>query len=199
MPVLNPTSAATQDYVKAIYSLERRHDAAVTTTALAERLGVTAGSASAMMRRLADHGLAEVEPYRGIRLSPDGRRMALEMLRHHRLLELYLSQELGMPWDKVHAEAERLEHVISEDLEALIAAKLGNPTVDPHGDPIPTVDLVIDERPTLSLNDAEAGAHGCFVRVSDQDPEMLRYLDGLGIGSRRRTSRSSRASRSAAR
>jgi DtxR family Mn-dependent transcriptional regulator len=181
VPVLNPTSAATQDYVKAIYSLERRHDAAVTTTALAERLGVTAGSASAMMRRLADHGLAEVEPYRGIRLSPDGQRMALEMLRHHRLLELYLAQELGMPWDQVHAEAERLEHVISEELEALIAAKLGNPTVDPHGDPIPTADLVIDERPTLSLDDAETGAVGCFVRVSDQDPEMLRYLDGLGI------------------
>ena len=181
MSVLNPASSAVEDYVKAIYSLERRREAAVTTTALAERLGVTPASASAMMRRLAEAGLGEVEPYHGIRLSPAGRRMALEILRHHRLLELYLAQELGMPWDQIHAEAERLEHVISEELEALIAAKLGNPTVDPHGDPIPTVDLVIDERPTLSLDDAEPGAVGCFVRVSDQDPEMLRYLADLGI------------------
>jgi DtxR family Mn-dependent transcriptional regulator len=177
---LPPTSTA-EDYVKSIYSLERRCDGAVTTTALAERLGVSPASASAMMRRLAGQGLAEVEPYRGIRLTEAGERLALEMLRHHRLLELYLAQELGMAWDKVHEEAERLEHVISEELEALIAAKLGNPTVDPHGDPIPDEHLVIDERPTTALDEAETGASGTFVRVSDQDPEMLRYLAGLGI------------------
>ena len=105
---------------------------------LAERLGVTPGSVSAMVRKLSEEGLVEHEPYHGVRLTSQGRRVALEVLRHHRLLELFLAEELGMPWDRVHAEAEVLEHVLSEDLERLIAARLGNPTIDPHGDPIPT-------------------------------------------------------------
>jgi DtxR family Mn-dependent transcriptional regulator len=108
-------------------------------------------------------------------------RLALEVLRHHRLLELYLTETLGVPWDRVHDEAEVLEHVLSEDLEALIAAKLGDPTHDPHGDPIPSADLVLEEEPTESLASLEPGAGGTFVRVSDSDPDMLRYLAERGI------------------
>ncbi len=176
------TSEAVQDYCKAIYALQRHHDgAAVSTNALAERLGVTAGSASAMAKRLADLGLAEHAPYHGVALTAEGRRRALEVLRHHRLLELYLNEQLGVPWDRVHQEAEALEHVISEDLEARIAAKLGNPTHDPHGDPIPSPELEVDEGETLSLGEAPMGARGRFVRVSDSDPEMLRYLEEVGI------------------
>ena len=175
-------SHAVQDYAKAIYALERHHDGApVSTNALAERLGVTAGSASAMAKRLAELGLASHEPYHGVSLTGEGRRMALEVIRHHRLLELYLAEHLGVPWDRVHEEAEALEHVISEDLEARIAAKLGNPTHDPHGDPIPSPDLVVDEGETVSLGEAPAGARGRFVRVSDSDPAMLRYLRDAGI------------------
>ena len=138
-------TTAVEDYAKAIFSLESRSEEPVSTNALAERLGVTAGSVSAMLRRLDEMGLTTHVPYRGVRLTPDGRRVALEVIRHHRLLESFLAQALGMPWDRIHDEAEVLEHVISEDLEALIAAKLGNPTVDPHGDPIPSADLELDE------------------------------------------------------
>jgi DtxR family Mn-dependent transcriptional regulator len=172
-------SVAVQDYAKAIYALEAQ--GAVTTTALAERMGVTPASASGMVRKLCELGLVEHEPYKGVRLSAEGRRVALEVIRHHRLLELYLAQDLGVPWDRVHDEAEVLEHVLSEELEALICAKLGNPTHDPHGDPIPTADLVLAEEPTQRLSDLEAGTHGTFVRISDADPEMLRYLAERGI------------------
>ena len=175
-------SSAVQDYAKAIYALQGRSDGgAVTTNDLAARLGVTPASASAMVRKLADLGLADLEPYRGVRLTSEGERVALEVLRHHRLLELYLAEHLGVPWDRVHEEAEALEHVISEDLEARIAAKLGHPTRDPHGDPIPSADLAIDERATRSLDSLPAGARGRFVRVSDSDPAMLRYLDERAI------------------
>jgi DtxR family transcriptional regulator, Mn-dependent transcriptional regulator len=174
-------SSAIEDYAKAIYALELRAGEAVTTNALAERLGVTPGSASGMVKRLAELGLVEHEPYRGVQLTDDGRRVALEVIRHHRLLELYLVQSLGVPWDRVHEEAEVLEHVLSEELEELIAAKLGNPTHDPHGDPIPTRDLTIEEEPTQSLQSLEAGASGRFTRVSDSDPEMLRFLADRGI------------------
>jgi DtxR family Mn-dependent transcriptional regulator len=179
-------SASVQDYAKAVYALEAREGEAVSTNELAERLGVTPGSVSAMVRKLSEVGLLEHEPYRGVRLTSRGRQVALEVLRHHRLLELFLAEELGMPWDRVHAEAEVLEHVLSEELEQLIAARLGDPTLDPHGDPIPTAGFEIDERPTRSLNELSAGAVGCFVRVSDSDPEMLRYLadQGISIGDR---------------
>jgi DtxR family transcriptional regulator, Mn-dependent transcriptional regulator len=173
-------SSAVEDYAKAIYALQRL-EASVSTNALARRLGVTPASASAMVKKLGSLGLVRHEPYKGVTLTPDGERVALEVLRHHRLLELYLAETLEMPWDSVHAEAEILEHVISEDLEALIAAKLGNPTHDPHGDPIPTPDLTIDEGQTLSLHEVEPGACGVFVRISDSDPEMLRYLGARGI------------------
>src|ERR1700736_1495564 len=126
-------SSSVQDYAKAIYALEQRApDSAVGTSELADRLGVSPASASGMVRKLADLGLVEHEPYRGVRLSPAGRRVALEVLRHHRLLELFLAEALGMPWDRVHDEAEILEHVLSDELEELIAARLGNPTLDPH-------------------------------------------------------------------
>src|SRR5436190_8378227 len=172
---------AIEDYVKAIYSLQHGGDDAVSTSALAERLGVTPGSASGMVKKLAGIGLVDHVPYRGVALTPVGRRLALEVLRHHRLLELYLNEAFGMPWDQVHAEAEVLEHVISEELEELIAAKLGDPTVDPHGDPIPGRDGSIDEPETRSLSDLAIGDGGLFIRVSDSDPEMLRYLAERGI------------------
>src|SRR5262249_23116125 len=173
-------SASAQDYAKAVYALEAREGAAVSTNDLAERLGVTPGSVSAMVRKLSEVGLVEHEPYHGVRLTAQGRRVALEVLRHHRLIELFLSEELGMSWDRVHAEAEVLEHVLSEDLEQLIATRLGDPRVDPHGAPIPPVEFGIDEPATRSLDELPLGASGRLVRVSD-DPEMLRYLAGLGI------------------
>jgi DtxR family Mn-dependent transcriptional regulator len=174
-------SEAIENYAKAIYALARRGDGTVTTNALAERVGVSAGSVSSMVKKLAERGLVEHEPYRAVQLTAEGRRVALSVLRHHRLLELYLAEHLGVPWDRVHEEAEALEHVISEDLAARIAAKLGHPTHDPHGDPIPDAALVIDEGHTRSLAEMDIGERGRFVRVSDTDPEMLRYLDGRGI------------------
>jgi DtxR family transcriptional regulator, Mn-dependent transcriptional regulator len=174
-------SSAVEDYAKAIYALERRGGDVVSTNALAERLGVTAASASGMVKRLGELGLVEHRPYHGVSLTEDGRRVALEVMRHHRLLEAYLVQSLGVPWDRVHAEAEVLEHVLSEELEELIAAKLGNPTLDPHGDPIPTRDLTIEERPTQSLEALDSGACGVFTRISDSDPDMLRFLAERGI------------------
>ncbi len=181
MVVTDLFSASVQDYAKAIYALEARNAGAVSTTDLAERLGVTPGSVSAMLRKLSEEGLVEHEPYHGVRLTTQGRRVALEVLRHHRLIELFLAEELGMPWDRVHAEAEVLEHVLSEDLEQLIAARLGDPTIDPHGDPIPTVGFEIEEPSTDSLDVLPVGAAGRFARVSDSDPEMLRYLAEHGI------------------
>jgi len=175
-----PTEAI-EDYAKAIYALGLRGDGWVSTNALADRLGVTPASVSAMVKRLADRGLAEHVPYRGVALTSEGRRVALEVLRHHRLLELYLSEHLGVPWDRVHEEAEALEHVLSEYLESRIAAKLGDPTHDPHGDPIPDVRLNIDEGETRALSACEPGAQGTFARVSDSDPAMLRYLDERGV------------------
>jgi DtxR family Mn-dependent transcriptional regulator len=174
-------SEAVENYAKAIYSLQHRTGEPVATNDLADRLQVTPASASGMIKKLADQGLVEHVPYRGVQLTRDGEQVALEVLRHHRLLELYLVEQLGVPWDRVHEEAEALEHVISEDLEARIAAKLGNPTHDPHGDPIPDAKLKIDESTTRSLADLEPGDRGQFVRVSDSDPAMLRYLSERGV------------------
>ncbi|MET0602740.1 MAG: metal-dependent transcriptional regulator [Baekduia sp.] len=175
-------SSAVQDYAKAIYSLEQRGEGgAVSTNALAERLGVSAASASSMVKKLDGLGIVEHVPYRGVGLTEHGMSVALEVLRHHRLLERFLVEELGVPWDRVHDEAEVLEHHLSEELEELIAAKLGHPTIDPHGDPIPTADLKIVEPATLAMDGLDIGAAGRFVRVSDSDPEMLRYLGARGI------------------
>jgi len=174
-------SDAIEDYAKAIYALARKGDGAVSTNALADRLGVTPASVSAMLKKLSERGLAEHARYRGVTLTDEGERVALEVLRHHRLLELYLAEHLGVPWDRVHEEAEALEHVLSEDLEARIAAKLGNPTHDPHGDPIPDAGLHIDEGHTCGLDALGVGDRGRFVRVSDSDADMLRYLAERGV------------------
>jgi DtxR family transcriptional regulator, Mn-dependent transcriptional regulator len=175
-------SAAVEDYAKAIYALQVETREPVSNNALAERLGVTAASATNMVKRLHGLGLVDHLPYQGVELTPAGRRVALEVLRHHRLLELYLAQSLGVPWDRVHDEAEVLEHHISEELEELIANALGNPTRDPHGDPIPTRELELVEDDTCTLDSFEPGQCGRFTRISDHDPEMLRYLAERGIG-----------------
>ena len=174
-------SAAVEDYAKAIYALQVELGGPITNNALAERLGVSAASASNMVKKLDSLGLVEHLPYHGVELTPAGRRVALEVLRHHRLLELYLAQSFGVTWDRVHDEAEVLEHHISEELEELIAAALGNPTHDPHGDPIPTRDLQMVEEPAATLDSLEPGQCGQLTRISDHDPEMLRYLAERGI------------------
>src|SRR5207247_2579063 len=179
--LVETVTSAVEDYAKAIYALETRGGAAVSTTALAERLRVTAASASSMVKKLAEMGLVTHEPYRGVRLTQRGVAVALEVLRHHRLLERYLAEELGVPWDRVHDEAEVLEHVLSEELEELIARKLGDPTRDPHGDPIPTRELTIEVDETVTLESLDPGARGLFVRISDSHPDMLRYLADRGI------------------
>jgi len=173
-------SASVEDYAKAVYALEDRFGVA-STTALAERLGVSAPAVSAMVKKLDSLGYVEHVPYRGVKLTSAGRRVALEVLRHHRLLETYLVEELGVPWDRVHAEAEVLEHVLSEGLEARIAEKLGEPTRDPHGDPIPAADLTVAEPETVRLDSLAKGSRARFVRVSDSDPAILRELARRGI------------------
>jgi DtxR family Mn-dependent transcriptional regulator len=173
-------TAAVEDYLKAIYALETAEEAA-STNALAAKLEVTPAAVSGMMRKLAALGLVEHERYHGVRLTERGRLVALEVVRHHRLLELFLVESLGMSWDEVHAEAEVLEHVLSEPLEELIAAKLGHPSLDPHGDPIPTRELTIREEHGRTLYELEPGEKGTLSRVSDADPEMLRFLTEQGI------------------
>src|SRR6476659_3541615 len=144
-------------------------------------MGVSAPSASAMTKRLDELGLVQRLPYRGVALSEDGRRKALEVLRHHRLLERYLVDRLGLALDEVHAEAELLEHALSEELEAKIDAELGFPTHDPHGDPIPDRELRVVPAARRSLLDLEPGAHASVSRVPDGDSDLLRYLGELGL------------------
>jgi DtxR family transcriptional regulator, Mn-dependent transcriptional regulator len=176
-----PATEAVEDYAKAIYALARRADGPVPTSALAERLDVAPSSVTAMLKRLDEAGLVRHERYRGVELTPDGERVALEVIRHHRLLEAFLAEQLGMPWDRIHDEAEVLEHYISEDFERRIAAALGDPDLDPHGDPIPSAQLDLAADRTVPLVELEQGAAATFARVSDSDPAMLRYLAGLGI------------------
>ena len=173
-------TVAVQDYLKAIYVLESAGER-VTTSALATRVGVSAPSATAMTKRLDELGLVERVPHRGVALTDDGRRGALEVLRHHRLLERYLVDRLGLPLDAVHAEAELLEHALSEELEAKIDEELGFPTHDPHGDPIPDRELRLVHGESRSLLDLELGARGSVARVPDGDSELLRYLGELGL------------------
>jgi len=173
-------TSAIEDYLKSIYALEVEGRRA-TTSALAERMGVSAPSATAMMKRLADLGLVERAPYHGVALTEKGRLCALEVVRHHRLLERYLADSLGMSLDEVHAEADKLEHVISENLEARIDAALGYPTHDPHGDPIPDKKLRVADRPFRSLVDLGPGDSAVVVRVPDGDSELLRYLAEIAI------------------
>jgi DtxR family Mn-dependent transcriptional regulator len=173
------TSAA-QDYLRAIYALESRGER-VTTSALAARMEVSPPSATAMTKRLAELGLVERAPYRGVALTEEGRRHALEMLRHHRLLERYLADRLGLSLAEVHVEADRLEHALSEELEAKIDAELGFPTHDPHGDPIPDRELRLEVARERTLDDLAAGERASVSRVPDGDPELLRYLTELDL------------------
>ncbi len=173
-------TVAVQDYLKAIYVLESSGER-VTTSALARRMGVSAPSATAMTKRLDELGLVERVPHRGVALTEEGRLGALEVLRHHRLLERYLADRLGLALDEVHAEAELLEHALSEELEAKIDAELGFPTHDPHGDPIPDRELRLVHGERRTLLDLEPGARGAIARVPDDDSELLRYLGELGL------------------
>ena len=181
MPVQTPDlSVAVQDYLKAIYTLESAGER-VTTSALAQRMGVSAPSATAMTKRLDELGLVERVPHRGVALTDAGRLGALEVLRHHRLLERYLVDRLGLSLDQVHAEAELLEHALSEELEAKIDAELGFPTHDPHGDPIPDRELRVVPAARRTLLDLEPGARASVSRVPDGDSDLLRYLGELGL------------------
>ena len=169
-----------QDYVKEIYKL-RLEGKRATTSEIAERLGVRPPSVTAMVKRLSALGLAEHAPYRGVELTPAGERVALEIIRHHRLLELYLTQALGLSLDEVHSEADRLEHALSEELEARIDRSLGYPTHDPHGDPIPDAALRLDRKRLRTLASLEPGDEATIKRVPDGDDELLRYLAKLAL------------------
>lgn len=174
-----PTQAI-QDYLKAVFKLVHAGEPA-TTSAIAERLGVAPPSVTKMMKRLAEMDLVVHTPYRGVELTERGQRIALEIIRHHRLLELYLARMLGMPLDQVDAEAERLEHVLSDDLEARLDAALGSPRTDPHGDPIPRKDGTIERRTLPQLADASPGDAVVIERVSDADAASLRTLERLDL------------------
>jgi DtxR family Mn-dependent transcriptional regulator len=171
---------AIQDYLKEIYKLEAA-GGRPTTSALAAELGVSAPSVTSMVKKLASLGLVKHERYRGTRLTGKGERVALEVIRHHRLIEQYLSQTLGLPIDALHAEADRLEHALSEELEAHIDRSLGFPTRDPHGDPIPGPDLKIDQVDVTPLSTLEAGDKATVERIPDGDGELLRYLSKLKL------------------
>jgi DtxR family Mn-dependent transcriptional regulator len=171
---------AHEDYLKAIYALSSGGEE-VTNSALAHHLGVSPASATNMVKKLADLGLVTYERYQNLALTESGEKVALEVLRHHRLLELYLHDKLNVPWDQVHAEAERLEHVLSETIEDAMAAALGNPTIDPHGDPIPSKDGYVQDVPGILLSAARLNSPYRILRVRVQDPERLIYLGSLGL------------------
>lgn len=171
---------AIEDYLKAIYMLQQSGE--VTTSLLGEQLGgFKPGSVTGMIKRLDEMNLVTYTPYQGVCLTPAGEKIALEVIRHHRLLELYLVEALGYSWDEVHEEAERLEHHISEKLEARIAAHLGQPDFDPHGDPIPSLEGALPNRSASRLSDLPIGGSGRITRVQDQSADRLRYLAELGM------------------
>ena len=169
-----------EDYLKAIYEIGRG-SVSVATNDIAQKLSLTAASVSGMVRRLADQGLLSYERYRGVTLTDSGRRAALRTIRRHRVIESYLSQALDYPWDRVHDEAERLEHAASDELVNRMATAIGEPVVDPHGAPIPSREGTMDETVHLSLAQLDEGRGARVVQVSDDDPEMLRYLGDLSI------------------
>jgi DtxR family Mn-dependent transcriptional regulator len=173
---------AIEDYIRAIYDLTADGGRAATNQ-LAEKLGVAAASVTGMLNTLAglNPPLVDYQKHHGVQLTPDGKKVALEIVRHHRLLEAFLHQVLGYAWDEVHAEADRLEHVISEQFEERMAAALGDPSHDPHGEPIPTRELQMPETSVLALADLRPGQSAVVRRVASSDPELLRYLGELGI------------------
>jgi DtxR family Mn-dependent transcriptional regulator len=179
------SSATVEDYLKAIYQLgsDRGADTPVTTSEIAERLGLTAATVTSMIQRLAqpEPELLRYTPYQGVRLTPEGEKIALRVIRRHRLLELYLATRLGLSWDQVHEEAERLEHHISPVLEERIAAALGDPRVDPHGHPIPSVTGELAPQAGTSLAALALDQEAVILSVDDEDPEFLRYLAARGM------------------
>lgn len=171
-----------EDYLKTIHALKLETlEGKVGTQAIADRLGVTAPSATGMLKKLADLGLVEYERYQGASLTDTGEQIALELIRHHRLIELYLHRALGYALEDVHTEAERLEHHISENFEARIFEQLGQPTHDPHGDPIPGLDGTLPSYATRALSDVPAGTQARVGRVPERDPEFLRFVVKLGL------------------
>ena len=169
-----------EDYLKTIYLLQQRTGGA-TTNGIAEALAIRPASVTGMLKKLTELNLTRHAPYQGVTLTKPGEKVALEVVRHHRLLELFLVETLGYAWDEVHIEADRLEHAISEDFEERMAARLGNPTVDPHGDPIPARDGSVNAEEQLRLVDLPTGRSAHITRVSDAHPDMLRYAAGLGL------------------
>jgi DtxR family transcriptional regulator, Mn-dependent transcriptional regulator len=179
----NPRDLSTvaQDYLKVIWTAQEWGPEKVSTKMLAERIGVSASTASESIRKLADQGLVDHEKYGAVTLTEAGRLAALAMVRRHRLMETFLVNELGYSWDEVHDEAEVLEHAVSDTMLDRIDAKLGYPTRDPHGDPIPAADGRVPTPPARQLSVCEDGEAGVVARISDADPEMLRYFDSVGI------------------
>lgn len=171
-----------ENYLKLIYELQQEAEW-VSTSALAQRLSHAPASVTNMIKKLAAPtlNLAEHKPYQGTRLTPVGEKIALEVIRHHRLIELYLAEVMGIPWDEVHDEAEKIEHVISEDLEERMAAVLGHPTIDPHGSPIPTKGGDLIDRQVCPLSDIEVGQSATIAEVYDENSQLLRYLGELGL------------------
>ena len=174
-------SHAVQDYLKAIYRLCERQGGPVSTTSLAAWLSVSPASASGMLKRLAARGLVRHRPYHGALLTGRGERMALRVVRKHRLIETFLVEVLGMTWDRVHAEAEVLEHYVSDEVLELMADKLGNPTHDPHGDPIPARNLTVPVDTSVALTELAVGDWGSLTRVIDRDPVQLRRMSALHL------------------
>src|SRR5690348_906993 len=185
--VIQPLTAPVEDYLKAIFEIENavaadaEHGSAAGTNEIAQVLGIAPASVTGMLRRLAELGLISYERYRGVRLSDSGRRAALRTIRRHRVIEAYLTKALGYPWDRVHAEAERLEHAASDDLIDRMAAAIGEPATDPHGAPIPTREGIVDAPSLLALGEVPVGSVVRVRRVGDRDPERLRYLAQLGV------------------
>lgn len=178
----NHLSASVEDYLKVLYELTSNQSRA-STNEIAERMKVTPASATGMIQKLAsaDPPLVDYQKHHGVSLTEAGKRSALEIIRHHRLLELFLQEKLGYTWDEVHSEADRLEHVISEDLEERIAQVLGNPVYDPHGEPIPDREFKMPNQSTYRLSDLRPGDSAVIQRIADDDPDFLRYLASIGL------------------
>lgn len=174
-------SSSIEDYVKVIYSFTEWQDKPITSSQLAQRLGVANSSVSEMVRKLKEQGLVDHKPYSAITLTDNGIRLALSMVRRHRLIETYLVQELGYSWDEVHDEAEHLEHAVSDTFIERMAEKLGNPLRDPHGDPIPAADGSVKMPPAHRLSELDEGHTGRITRISDENPDLLRYLSAEEI------------------
>lgn len=173
-------SRSHEDYVKVIYDLEGRFGAAQTSV-IAEALAISPASVSRMVKRLSESGLLEQALHRGVRLTDSGRKAALRVLRRHRVVEAYLFEELGYEWDRVHAEADRLEHAVSDELVEAMARAVGNPRYDPHGAPIPTVVGGLEQHEVIPMTEISVGGAGELRMVNDKDPERLRFLASLGL------------------